>query len=649
MPSRFIGPGPYSLGTPIIALEMSTALSIKDSSSERRAFSSRAMVLFGFAITLMLGLVVRLLQLQIWEYDTYRTRSEHNRIQVQPLAPPRGLIYDRRGVLLADNRPVSSLALVRERVDDLDGLIAELQALVDINEVDVDGFAVRMKRRRRPYEPVALKLTLSEEEIAVLAVNRHRLHGVEITTQLVRHYPFDGLLAHAMGSVRRITERDLRRLDPVRYSGTKFVGRHGVERFYETSLHGEVGYQRVETDAHGRIRQILEINPPVAGQNITLQLDSRLQIAASAALGQRRGAIVALDARSGGVLAMISNPNYDPNLFVTGMTDEQFQELAGSRDTPLFNRAVNGQYAPGSTFKPVVGLAGLANGTIGWDDEIEDHGWFQLPGQNRIYRDWSWTKDDSGGQGMVNLNRGIYRSSNVFFYDLAHRLEVDRLSAFAAQFGYGQRTAIDIPDASAGLLPTRVWKQGAKGEVWYPGDTVNLGIGQGDLLATPLQLATVALVIANRGAWARPHMLLASDRPLVESDPPPPMPRVQGPAADDWERMIDSMEDVVHRGNRGYRQNGTAWAYIGLDVGYRMAGKSGTTQVVEIKQGEEYDEAELDEYSRKHAWFIAFAPADDPLIAVSVLVENGGGGSSVAAPVARAIIDAYLLPQLAVR
>ncbi|MFP6816782.1 MAG: penicillin-binding transpeptidase domain-containing protein [Pseudomonadales bacterium] len=325
---------------------MSPTLSIKDSSAERRAFSSRVLGLFVLAVALVLGLVVRLLQLQLWEYDTYRTRSEDNRIQVQPLAPPRGLIYDRHGILLADNRPVSSLALVRERIADLDALITELGELVAIGKEDLEGFAERLKRRRRPYEPVALKLTLSEQEIAVLAVNRHRLIGVEITTQLVRHYPFEGMFAHAVGSVRRVSEEDLQHLDPVRYSATKFVGRRGVERFYETSLHGEVGYQRVETDAHGRIRQVLEINPPVAGQNITLHLDSRLQIAATAALGQRRGSVVALDTRSGGILAMISNPGYDPNSFVTGMTAQQFRILSNSRDTPLFNRAINGQYAP---------------------------------------------------------------------------------------------------------------------------------------------------------------------------------------------------------------------------------------------------------------------------------------------------------------
>ena len=628
---------------------MSPLLSIKDSLSERQSFGARALTLFIIAAALMLGLVARMVQLQVLEYDTYQTRSEENRIQVQPLAPPRGLIFDRNGVLLAENHPVSSLALVRERIEDLDGMIAELGTLVQIADEDLEGFRERMKRRRRPYEPIALKLNLDEEEIATLAVNRHRLPGVEIKTQLVRHYPHGAMMAHAVGSVRRVNEEDLRRLDPVRYSATKFIGKIGIERFYERSLHGEVGYQWVETDAHGRIRQELDKKPPVAGQNITLHLDIRLQIAAYAALGQRRGAIVALDTRSGGVLAMVSNPGYDPNLFVTGISNQQYQELANSRDTPLFNRAINGQYAPGSTFKPIVGLAGISLGLTSWDEQIDDHGWFKLPNQDRIYRDWSWRKNNSGGQGLVDLNRAIYRSSNVYFYNLVSRIDIDELAGFAAQFGIGQPTEVDIPETSRGLLPDRLWKYGAKGEVWYPGDSVNLGIGQGDLLVTPLQQAIFASVIANRGIRRRPRMLRSSDRPLVEFDPPQPFPPVAGPSADDWERMVDAMEDVVHRGNKGYRQNGVAWAYIGQNIAYRMAGKSGTTQVVEIKQGEEYDEEALDEYSRKHAWFIAFAPADDPVIALAVLVENGGGGSSVAGPIAREVIDHFLLPQLAAR
>ncbi len=612
-------------------------------------FDTRSIVLFLVMLVMMGLLVLRFVQLQIWEYDSYQTRSEQNRIQVQPLAPPRGLIFDRKGVLLADNRDISSLALVTERVDRLPVTIDRLSRLISITPADISAFENRLEQKRRPFEPVALRLGLTEQEIAVLAINRHQFKGVEIVNELVRNYPFGELLAHAVGSVRRVNEDDLRVLDPVTYSASRFVGKRGVEKYYERSLHGEVGYRQVETDAHGRIRQVLEIRPPIAGQNISLHFDSRLQIAASAALGKQRGSIVALDPRSGGVLALVSNPGYDPNLFIHGMSTEDFAGLSGSVYKPLFNRALNGQYAPGSTFKPVVGLAGIVNGVVSWDETVEDKGYFQLPGQERIYRDWSWTADNSGGQGTVDLRRAIYRSSNVFFYDLATRMEVQQLVDFAAQFGFGQNLSLDIADSSVGLLPDPVWKRNYKGEVWYPGDSVNMGIGQGDLLVTPLQMATVAATIANRGRLVRPRLLLSSDAPLPEVDPPAPLLPVSGPTAEDWQNMVDAMSDVVHRGNMGFRQNGTAWAYIGRDISYQMAGKSGTTQVVEIPQGEEYDEEALEEFKRKHAWFIAFAPVDDPLIALAVLVENGGGGSSVAAPVARAVIDAYLLPQLAAR
>ncbi|MBX3708023.1 MAG: penicillin-binding protein 2 [Pseudomonadales bacterium] len=628
---------------------MAPSLAFRDTQRERRIFVVRASVLLAAAMLLVGGLFLRLVQLQVWEHETYRTRSEANRIQLQPLAPPRGLIFDRNGVLLASNRPVSALNIVRERVTDMDALLTELTVLLSLSEDDLTGFRARLGRARRPFESVVLKQVLSEEEIARLAVHRHRLAGVEITTQFLRHYPFGPEFAHALGAMGRIDEDDLKRLDPVRYSATRFVGKRGAERFYESSLHGEVGHQKVEVDAHGRIRQVLDINPPIAGQNITLQLDSRLQRVAAEALGERRGAVVALDPRSGGILAMVSQPTYDPNLFITGISAADYRQLTADRDRPMFNRVINGQYAPGSTFKPFVGLTGIANGAIRWDERIEDRGWFRLKGQQRIYRDWSWTRGNSGGQGLVDLDRAIYRSSNVYFYDLASRMDIDRMSGFLAQFGFGQRTALDIPEASSGVLPSRAWKRGARGEPWYPGDSVNMGIGQGDVLVTPLQLATATMVIANRGRFVRPRLLLASDQPLVEFDPPPQLQDVQGLTVEDWERMVDAMENVVHRGNLGYRQSGTANAHIGQNLPYRIAGKSGTAQVVQIRQGEEYDERLLDEYQRKHAWFIGFAPADDPQIVMAVLVENGGGGSSIAAPVVRQVMDAYLLPQIVAR
>ena len=614
-----------------------------------QAFGRRVLVLFLVMLGLVSLLMLRMLQLQVLQYEKYRTRSEENRMEMMPLPPPRGIVFDRNGNRLAGNRPVFNLVVVPERVDDSERCLRELADVIAISEAEIRQFRERSTGRRRPFEAVLLKASLSEEEIAALSVNRHRFAGVDVEVQTSRHYPYGSLTAHAVGSVRRINEDDLQTLDRARYSGTKFIGKRGVEMFYERSLHGLVGNQWVETDAYGYRRKVLNFDPPTPGQNITLHLDIHVQIAAAAALGERRGAVVALDPRSGGILALVSNPSYDPNEFVLGMAPGRYQELVNSRDKPLLNRAVSGLYAPGSTVKPILGLAALSHGLVNWEEEITDRGTFRLPGQARIYRDWNWKPGNPGGQGIVNLNRAIYRSSNIYFYNMGVRLQAAQMSGFLRQFGYGEVASADVEGASGGLVPDPVWKQGAKGEPWYPGDNVNLSIGQGDLLVTPLQAAVATSVLANRGRRVRPRLLLASDRPLVEADPLPSPPPVAGPSADDWERMVDAMEDVVHRGNKGYGQNGTAWAHIGRGLGYRMAGKSGTAQVVEIKQGEAYDEAELDEYSRKHAWFVAFAPADAPAIVVSVLVENGGGGSSVAGPVARDVLDAYLLPKLAAR
>lgn len=626
---------------------MSLELSIKDPGREQDMFADRAIALF-VVVVLMFGvLVARLVTLQIVEHETYQSRADDNRTKIQTLAPSRGMIYDRNGRILADNKTSFSLAIVPERTDDLDALLHSIVEILTLTPQHLGRIRNALDKPRRPDSAVVVLEALSEKQVAMLAVNRHRLRGVEVTSQLIRSYPMGELAAHAVGSVRRLTKEDLRTVEPVQYSGSQFIGKRGVEAFYEKSLHGKVGYQKVETDAYGRVRRVLEVQGAQTGQNLTLHLDSRLQVASVAALGERRGAIVALDPRTGGVLAMVSQPSYDPNLFVTGMSISTFDDLASSIYLPLFNRAVNGQYAPGSTFKPVVGLAGISSGVTQWSETIEDKGWFQLPGQERVYRDWSWTKDDSGGQGQVDLNRAIYRSSNVYFYDLASRMEIGSLLEFASQFGLGRNVAVDIPEASTGLLPTPEWKRKAKNQPWYPGDSVNLGIGQGDLLATPMQMATVAAAIANRGKVVRPKMLLSSDVSIDEVGTIDELPSVLGLDGEDWELMIDAMENVVHRGGQGFRGNGTAWAYIGQQIGYRMAGKSGTAQVVEITQGEEYDEEQLSEFRRKHAWFIAFAPVDDPTIALAVLVENGGGGSSVAAPVARAIIDAHLTEELA--
>ncbi len=617
-------------------------LAVKDHTIEGRIFFERIVIGFGLLVVLTLFLVARFFYLQIVQHDVYATLSDQNRIQVQPLPPVRGLVYDRNGELLADNLPSFNLAVTPERVEDMTETLDRLSGMMSLEEADLKGFQRRLDRRQRPFESVPLMFRLSPEEIARFSVDRHAFPGVDVEARLIRHYPKKDLMVHAIGSVRRINETDAERLDPVAYSGTNHIGKIGVEKFYESDLLGEVGYQQVETDARGKVMKILDSVLPKPGNDLVLHIDSELQQAASDALGDRRGTVVAIDPRTGGILAMVSKPGYDPNLFVTGIDHKTYASLRDSPDVPLFNRAVQGQYEPGSTIKPIIGLAGLVTGAVTTDYTVKDPGWFRLPNSERLYRDWNWKANGTGGHGEVNLDKAIYRSCNIYFYELAVNLGIDRLDDYLALFGFGVNTALDIPEARNGLLPTRAWKEAARGLPWYPGDTVNIGIGQGDMLVTPLQLATAATVIANRGKWVAPRML-KSGSTLTETSPVKRMPNIDLVPDHVWEQVIGGMEKVVHRGNQGFNENGTAWYYIGRDISYRMAGKSGTAQVVGIAQGEEYNEEELSERQRKHAWFIAFAPIEDPQIALAVLVENGGGGSQFAAPVARAVIDYHLL------
>ncbi len=620
---------------------MAEPLALKDHRNESQIFFDRIAIGVGFLLFLTILLVSRLFYLQILQHDVYTTLSDQNRIQVQSVPPTRGLVYDRDGELIADNVPSYRLTITVERVADLDQTLEQIQDLVEISDDQLASFKRRMKRRQRPYESVPILFRMTPEEIARLSVNRYRLPGVEVEAALVRHYPRGELMAHALGSVRRINEADARKLDPVAYSGTNHIGKIGIEKHYESALLGKVGYQRVETDARGRIMAVLDQTPPVPGRNLTLHLDTSLQQAASDALGDRRGTVVAIDPKTGGVLALVSKPSYDPNLFVTGIDFETYAGLRDSIDVPLFNRALQGQYEPGSTLKPFIGLVGLMTGHITPEYTIEDRGEFKLPNNSRLYRDWNWTQNNSGGHGRVNLQKAIYRSCNVYFYQLAVNMGIDRLHRELTLFGFGHDYALDLPEARSGLLPSREWKQAVRGEPWYPGDTVNFGIGQGDILVTPLQLASAVAMLANRGKAVTPRMLksgvdlpeLTADKTLLDVDLVPDYV---------WDLVHESMSMVVHRGNMGFGENGTAWAYIGRDIGYKMAGKSGTAQVVGIAQGEVYDEELLDERQRKHAWFVAFAPYENPEIALAVLVENGGGGSAVASPVARQVLDHYM-------
>ncbi len=618
---------------------MAEPLALKDHSGESQVFFDRIVLGLVLLVIGILFLAARMFYLQVMQHDLYTTLSDKNRIQVQSVPPIRGLIYDRNGELIADNVPSFSLTITRERVEDLESTLKSIDALIGLTPEQIESFERRLSRRQRPYEAVPILLRMTQEQIAQISVNRYSLPGVDVQAKLVRHYPHGDLMAHAVGSVRRINEDDARRLDSVAYSGTEHVGKIGVEKYYENVLLGRVGYQRVETDARGRIMKVLDSTPPEPGSNLMLHVDSGLQRVASDALGDRRGTVVAIDPKTGGILALVSKPSYDPNLFIAGIDHATYASLRDSIDVPLFNRALQGQYEPGSTLKPFLGLIGLATGTTSKEYKIEDPGWYKLPQNERLYRDWNWKKSGIGGHGLVNIEKAIYRSCNIYFYELAVKLGIDRIHDGLALFGFGQNTAIDLPEARKGLLPSRAWKLGSRGEPWYPGDTVNIGIGQGDILVTPLQLATAVAVLANRGGTVTPHML--KQNPLVTRDNQ--LPDIDLIPEQAWELVIKSMEKVVHRGNQGFGENGTAWAYIGRGIEYRMAGKSGTAQVVGIAQGELYDAELIAERNRKHAWFIAFAPVDDPKIALAVLVENGGGGSEFASPVARKILDYYLL------
>ena len=607
---------------------MAKPITLKDHYRETRVFARRSVVSLAFVFLLMLALVARMVFLQVLQYEKYTTMAEENRITVEPIGPTRGLIMDRNGTLLADNRPYYAVSITKEKTPDLEATIGLIGELIELDTAQIDRFHKRLEQRQRPNTPVALKFKLTEQEIAIIAVNQHRLPGVTLDASLVRHYPWNDVLSHTVGYVGRINEKELQTLDATDYSATEHVGKTGVEAFYEDELHGDVGFQTIETDARGRITRVLERTDPAPGTDIMLYLDLPTQIAASKALEGRRGAIVAIEPETGGVLAFVSIPGFDPNLFVTGIDYQSYKDLQESRDRPLYNRALQGQYPPGSTIKPIMGLAGLHYGFTDWSRSIYDPGFYKLDNDNHYYRDWKkW------GHGVVNLKTAIVQSCDTYFYDLAFKMGVDRIHDFFLPFGLGKRTGIDLPSERPGLMPSRAWKRSAMNQAWYPGETLIVGIGQGYMLATPLQLALSTAILANRGKIVQPRMArLIGDEPTREDEKPTEQIMIQNP--DDWEPIINAMRDVVHSATGTARR-------IATDLTYDIAGKTGTAQVVGIKQDETYDASKLKEWHKDHALFVGFAPVKNPRIALAVLVENGGGGGSTAAPVARQVFDAY--------
>jgi penicillin-binding protein 2 len=610
---------------------MPQPIRLKDHEKDSRLIRKRAVV--GAVVVLLLTsvLLVRLYYLQVVQYEYHTTLAENNRIHVQPIPPNRGLIFDRNGVIIADNRPSFSLTLTRERAGDWPQVLDVIVEVLKLGPDERALFERRVRQGRRPFEPVPVLFELSEEQIALIAINQFRLPGVEVAAQLVRHYPLGEHFAHSVGYVGRINEKELKELDPVAYSGTHHIGKTGIERFYEDELHGQVGYEEVETNARGRVLRVLKRTDPTPGKDIVLSLDVRLQEAAEAALAGRRGAIVAILPQTGEVLAMVSQPSFDPNPFVTGIGFKAYADLRDSIDRPLYNRVLRGLYPPGSTIKPMVAVAGLDAGVVTPQTRVFDPGFYQLQGHSHKYRNWNRT-----GDGWVDMDLAIARSNDTYFYSLAHKMGIDRMHDYMSRFGLGQRVALDMFEETAGLMPSREWKRARYRQAWYPGETLILGIGQGYMQTTPLQLAQATALMATRGKWIRPH-LAKTIQGRVPVDPNP-LPDIVLRDPKFWDFGRHGMEQVMH-GPRGTARK------VGDASVYRIAGKSGTAQVVAIKQGEKYDRNKVQERHRDHALFVAFAPADNPQIAVSVMVENGESGSGVAAPVVKQVMDAWLLDE----
>lgn len=606
--------------------------SLNNREQERRLFMRRMSAAFVILAVLVLLLISRLAFLQLVDNARHEAQSERNRLEVLPIAPIRGLIYDRNGELLAHNLPSYTLSVVVERTPDLNALFDSLSGLIELNDEHIRRFYQRLSSLRRPFEPIPLKLRLDDQEIAVLAANRVFLEGIHVEAELIRQYPYADAFSHALGYVGRINEAELRNLDRGLYAGTRFIGKQGIERQYEQALLGKPGFQRVETNARGRILRVIEKQPPQPGADLHLYLDRRLQERATELLGDMKGAVIVMDTETGGILALVSQPGFDPNLYVSGFPAALFNEMRDSEDNPFLNRAVRGLYPPASTLKPIMGLAAIDEGVISWTDRIRDPGWFQLPNDDNIFYNWK-----RGGHGLVNMTAAVAESSDVYFYELGYQMTVDRIHDVYDRFGFGKVTTADVFNSAAGINPSREWKRNRHGFSWYAGDTINLSIGQGYMLVTPMQVAIATTVMANKGKWVTPRLLKDSSDPALLEKLPEPPPNVVLNDASNWDRMHQAMIEVVH----GAKGTGRG---IGFNAPYRIAGKTGTAQVIRIQRDAEGEPiGEIPDRFKDHAWFMGFAPAEDPKISVTVLVENGGGGARVAAPIARELMDYYLL------
>lgn len=606
---------------------------VTDHSLVSRLFKARAVVAGIFSFVLIGALLARLGWLQIVEYAHFAGLSKENRVRLMALPPNRGLIYDRNGLILAENRPTYHLELIPEQVPDIDATLQGLGEIVTISEQNIEQFQTA-QRTHRPFESISLRTRLSEEEVARLSVNRHRFPGVDVEARLSRYYPQGKTTVHAVGYVGRISEKELNTIDVSNYRGTTHIGKTGLEKYYEEELHGIVGQQSVEVNAEGRILRVIDKIPPLPGNNLVLNLDMELQLTAERALGDFAGAVIVMQPKTGAVLAFVSEPAYDPNLFVHGISVKDYKALREGDYKPLFNRALFGQYPPGSTFKPFVGLAAIDSKVIGYLQDIRCRGYYTLPNdEDHRYRDWK-----KQGHGKVDLADAIEQSCDVYFYEVSNRMGINRMHDYLREFGFGDKTGIDLVGERSGLLPSREWKRRVHNKIWYPGETLIAGIGQGYMLATPLQLAVATSALANRGKKVQPRLLreMRDTNGEVTAVAVPSTSWIKLKQENYW----DVMHEAMHRVLRG--KWGTARATGWKLKGYEMAGKTGTAQVFGIAQDEEYDAETVARKLRDHALFIAFAPLEDPEIVVSIIEENGEHGSAVA-PIAKAIMDTYLL------
>lgn len=616
---------------------------IRNQTAEANLFARRSFIAFCGVLLLLIVLFANVFTLQISAYEKYQTRSNSNRIKLLPVAPNRGLIYDRNGVLLADNKPVYSLEIIPEDVKDIKASVKEVSALLGISTERQEKFfkAIRGKRR---FKPVELHSRLSDQQVALFSVNQHKFPGVFVDARLKRYYPFADLTTHNLGYVARINRKDANKLEQQgkaeNYAATYGIGKLGIEKYYEDILHGTIGHQEVEINNQGRVVRTLDYTPPIPGKDLTLSLDIELQMIAKRALSGKRGAIVAMDPRSGEILAMYSNPSYDGNLFVHGISNKNYNKLRNSKDSPFLNRSLRG-YPPASTVKPFLALTGLEENIITPDTKVWDPGWYQLEGLPNKYRDWKkW------GHGWVDLTRAIEQSCNTYFFKLAFELGITKISTMMENFGFGDYTGIDIHEESRGIMPSVSWKRARYNKPWYTGETLSVGIGQSYWTVTPLQLTQALTTLVNKGERKIPHLLKAtretasSDDSLVDYIEQDIIYEAQAPITlkneDNWRIVLDAMHSTVQKlGATGHT------AFKGSK--YDAAGKTGSAQVARIKQDEKYDAEKTAESKRDNAMFIAFAPYETPEIVVAVAIENvaKGGGATNAAPVARQIMDQY--------